>query len=431
MLARWQVILAICLCSLSMGRVYGRLAATPFMPDYFESSDIVCKGVVVSIGEIGENPSGGVSQDTVSIAFTIISILKGELAHNRIEVLAAKNPYCSASGVLPQGRTFLLFLKREAGRLTFWNYDPYGIPASPEKVEYPQIATPTERLELELVASLQASEKDAKLAAISGIGDMRFYDLLGQLRELETSQDAEVTWRALVARIAMGDTQALEAFVSWYRGAAGDYRQEAELKLYRDVLSRSKSRALSKDLVPGLKKLTGVESRLLRLGAIYSLKHLDAQGSLETFIDVLDQSDDLDTKYQCVLGLALGSGNLAHVPAFDVFKMNPEKYVAYWMKWSGKKENEELPEDITGAEGMAKTEQLTPGTVEAGKIEPTSMHDPGTGTAGKIPYAASENPTGEGFTFSATWSIVAMIAVFSLGILVAMLVYFKVRMGRR
>jgi len=322
------------------GLAHARIDAAHYLPEDFSHADVVCKATIVSVTPAGKGEvPGSCPQERVHVTINVTGVVKGELAVGLAKVLGAKSPFQTVKlwGTgrwpferairIPSEEPLLFFLVRSDYGLAFRG-DPSCVPASAGKVDYSKAKGARDRLRLELVAALESGPRDAMRAAILGIGDMKFASLSGRLRKLCASDDADVVWRALVARTRLGDADALEELIGWLPRAPKTARRAAEAKLIRDVFTRKPAKSLR----PGAEKLAGSGNAFLRYATVYALRSIGNESSLPILVRALDDERS-DTRFAAVHGLAVIAGKLDHAPAHRMFKKNGQKYLGFWKEW--------------------------------------------------------------------------------------------------
>lgn len=333
-------LLALSILLFADGAARARIDVAHYLPEDFDHADVVCKATIVSVTPAGKGEvPGSCPQERVHVTINVTGTIKEELAVGPVKVLGAKSPFQTVKlwGTgrwpferairIPSEEPFLFFLARSDQGLAFHG-DPNCVPASAGKVDYSKAEGARDRLRLELVAALESGPRDAMLAAILGIGDMKFARLSDRLRKLCASDDADVVWRALVARTRLGDADALEELIGWFPRAPTTARRAAEAKLTRDVFTRKPAKSLR----TGAEKLAGSDNVLLRFATVYALRHIGNESSLPILVRALDD-ENFDTRFSAVHGLAVIAGKLDHAPAHRMFKENEQKYLGFWKEW--------------------------------------------------------------------------------------------------
>ena len=169
-------------------------------------------------------------------------------------------------------------------------------------------------------------------------------------------------------------------------------------------------------MMPGIRELANLDSRLLCLGAVYALRHIDATGNLETFIRVLEQTDDLETQYQCSIGLAVGTGMLDRAPAYREFKENPEKYIYFWREWWDKERGKPVePEETGHPPGSLKPDSSAVSGMHGQNEKYGKVRDVSTRVHGMV---SEKTATSRGRDI--TWMLWAFLA--SVGVVVVLVV---------
>jgi hypothetical protein len=258
-------------------------------------------------------------------------MLKGRGAATRVEFTFLLPEMPTGYAAIVRGQFGVFFLrKNEAGYEILSPYYPFVVAAPGAPKRAGTLIDQVTR-ELEHVLAPSESPPEIRRRAVSALDTVRTPLAGAVLKHVAQRHDSDIRVQAIVALLARGDIDLLEAGASIMLSSGQDTDQNLVNQLAHAVGLGVKDPKAT----PVLVRLLRAPKANVRRGAASALRNIGGNEAIAPLSVALEDSDD-EVVWTAIMGLAEITGDLDHGPgAQEEFKgKQKENYVRYWRNWA-------------------------------------------------------------------------------------------------
>jgi hypothetical protein len=312
---------------------------TENIPKLMSEATLVCKGLIEGAPPL--TSAVDPPRFSTTATFHAVRCFKGEPPSANFSVLF--------DGVLPAGggpalilRTgdyVLLFLKPKDGEYLPIDQFFGALPIS--RISNPAtdaVKDPMRLLESDLKAGLDDDDEDLVLDSIRMLWNMRHLQSTRELKALQNASNPLVRTYAWEALLRLGDYSVLKDVGEFF---ATEAEAPQDLFLPRDRLKQMQYRLANQiifikdpDALPQLEKFLFSPNHILRTKALQAVRRINSPHSAPVLYKLLEDGD-VDNRFGAMQGLLslAGGGYYDWVPSWEVFREDPDFYVAACRIW--------------------------------------------------------------------------------------------------